>query len=124
MPGRMASSVFLPVRAVFGGSSAGWAMTTPIVKLPDNTKLVYANWVRLNANVLDLGIDFGYVEEAFMGPPEDGFPVRVVMSWEQAKGLMELLQENVSLYEQHAGKIRDFEGEEEDDDDEATRPAD
>jgi Protein of unknown function (DUF3467) len=92
-------------------------MTTGIAKLPEDTALVYANWVRMNAGLLDLSIDFGYVEESFMGPPEDGFPVRVVMSWEQAKVLVELLQENVKLYEEHAGKIRDFEGEGDDDDD-------
>ena len=76
------------------------------------------------ANLLDVAIDFGYVEESFMGPPEDGYPVRVVMSWEQAKGLIELLQENVKLFEEHVGKIRDFEGEGDDDDDPADASTD
>jgi hypothetical protein len=99
-------------------------MTTGIAKLPEDTALVYANWVRMNASLLDLAIDFGYVEEAFVGPPEGGFPVRVVMSWEQAKGLLELLQENVELYERHAGTIRGFDEGGNDDDDQADSSTD
>lgn len=92
-------------------------MTTHIAKLPEDTDLVYANWVRLNATLLDLSIDFGYVEEPLTGPPEDGYPVRVVMSWEQAKGLIELLEDNVRVYEENVGRIRSFDGEEAGDDD-------
>lgn len=92
-------------------------MTRDIAKLPDDTALVYANWVRMNASLLDLAIDFGYVEEPFVGPPEDGYPVRVVMSWEQAKGLVELLEDNIRVYEENIGRIRSFDGEEADDDD-------
>jgi hypothetical protein len=99
-------------------------MTIGIAKLPEETALVYANWVRMNANLLDLAIDFGYVEESFMGPPEDGFPVRVVMSWEQAKGLLELLQENIQIFEGYAGTIRNFEGRSDDEDDESGPSAD
>ena len=104
--------------------SDGWVVTTDIAKLPDDTDLVYANWVRLNASLLDLSIDFGYVEEPFTGPPEDGYPVRVVMSWEQAKGLIELLQDNIRVYEENVGQIRGFDGEEEDDDNQAATSAD
>jgi Protein of unknown function (DUF3467) len=98
-------------------------MTSHIAKLPEDTDLVYANWLRLNASLLDLSIDFGYVEEPFMGPPEDGYPVRVVMSWEQAKGLIELLQDNVRVYEENVGRIRSFDGEEAGDDGDQAAPS-
>lgn len=88
----------------------------PIAELPENTELIYANWVRLNGTLLDLSFDFGYAEEAFSGPPEN-FPARVVMSWESAKVLAELLNEHLRVYEESVGEVRDFGdgGKEEDD---------
>jgi Protein of unknown function (DUF3467) len=77
----------------------------PIAELPPDTKLVYANWARMNPTLLDLGIDFGYAQES--GPP-DVFPVRVTMSWEHAKILAGLLGQNIKAYEAQVREIPEF----------------
>jgi hypothetical protein len=81
-------------------------MTIPIADLPENTKLVYANWARMNPTPYDLSIDFGYNDEP--GPPKE-FPVRLAMSWEHARTLAILLERNLKAYEEQAGEIREFE---------------
>jgi hypothetical protein len=78
----------------------------PIVDLPDDTKLIYANWMRVNGTVYDVGIDFGYIDEK--GPP-DAYPVRVVMTWEHARLLLGLLERNLSSYEEQVRPVPDFE---------------
>jgi hypothetical protein len=72
--------------------------------LPEDTQLIYANWVRMTGTPFELSIDFGYNE--VQGPPKK-FPVRVAMSWEHAKALAELLQSNIVDYEQSVGPIRE-----------------
>lgn len=66
---------------------------------------VYSNWVRAGSTPYDLSLDFGYRRRE--GPPPE-FPVRVVMSWEHAKVLQEVLQTALSDYEEAAGSIRDM----------------
>ena len=80
-------------------------MDMRMAELPEGTQLVYANWVRTNSSPFDLSIDFGYTTAP--GPPDE-YPVRVVMSWEEAKGLLSLVAENVADYEDQAGPIRDL----------------
>jgi hypothetical protein len=75
-----------------------------VAHLPEDTQLIYANWVRMMGTPFELSIDFGYNE--VQGPPEK-FPVRVAMSWEHAKALAELLQSNIVDYEQSVGPIRE-----------------
>jgi hypothetical protein len=70
-----------PKSPLFGLASDVSALAMPIAELPENTELIYANWVRLNGTLLDLSFDFGYTEEAFSGPPEK-YPARIVMSWD------------------------------------------
>jgi hypothetical protein len=82
-----------------------------MAELPEDTQLVYSNWARLDGTLVDLALDFGYSEEPFMGPPKS-FPVRVVMTWEAAKGLHELLGSNLEVYEENIGQVRTFETEE------------
>ncbi|MBS1888413.1 MAG: DUF3467 domain-containing protein [Actinobacteria bacterium] len=74
-----------------------------MAELSPQTQLIYANWVRTNASPFDVALDFGYSPE--QGPP-DSIPVRVVMSWEEAKALVALLSENMADYEEQAGPIR------------------
>lgn len=70
--------------------------------------MVYVNWARTLGSPFDLIVDLGFrTEEA--PPPE--FPIRVVMSWEQAKGLLMLLEHEIEHYEEEVGPIRDFGGE-------------
>jgi Protein of unknown function (DUF3467) len=85
--------------------SAESGIAIAIADLPENTKLVYANWVRMNATPFDLAIDLGYHDEP--GPP-DAFPVRVAMSWEHAKVLADLLAQNIKAYEDQVGEVRIF----------------
>ncbi len=67
----------------------------------------------MNATLFDLAMDFGYADEP--GPPDD-FPVRVVMSWEHAKSLADLLAQNIQAYEEDIGEVRNFEEDEDADD--------
>lgn len=78
-------------------------MDMRMVDLPEGTRLIYANWVRTNSSPFDVALDFGYSPE--QGPP-DSVPVRVVMSWEEAKAMVALLSENIADYEEQAGPIR------------------
>ncbi len=68
-------------------------------------KLVYANWVRLDATPYDVSMDFGY--RTTDEPPKD-FPVHLVMTWEHAKDLLSLLSNAVEQYTENVGPIRDF----------------
>ena len=66
---------------------------------------VYSNWVRAASTPCDLSLDFGYRRRE--GPPQE-FPVRVVMSWEHARVLHEIIAVALSDYEEAAGSIRDL----------------
>ncbi len=77
---------------------------TPDPKDP-NEKLVYANWVRLEATPYDISMDFGY--RSTENPPKD-FPVHLVMTWEHAKDLLLLLDNAVKQYGENVGAIRDL----------------
>jgi hypothetical protein len=57
------------------------------------------------ASPYDLILDLGFRTE---DAPPSTFPIRVVMSWEQAKSLSELLQFSVQDYENEVGEIREF----------------
>jgi hypothetical protein len=69
--------------------------------------LIYVNWVRYISSPYDLSLDVGY--RADPGPPEE-FPVRLVMSWEQAKILRLLLEDAVDGFEENVGPIREIGG--------------
>jgi hypothetical protein len=67
--------------------------------------VIYVNWVRVMGSPYDLVLDLGFrIEDT----PPPTFPIRAVMTWEQARGLRELLQEAIGQYEQEVGDIRDF----------------
>jgi len=80
-----------------------------MANLPEDTKLIYANWMRVNGTVYDVGIDFAYIDED--GPP-DSYPVRVVMTWEHARLLHGLLERNLASYEEQVRPVQNFEGSE------------
>lgn len=69
---------------------------------------VYVNWARVGLGPFDLTLDLGYRNDD--APPAE-FPVRAVMTWEQAKSLAGLLNDAVAQYEAEVGEIRDFGGE-------------
>jgi Protein of unknown function (DUF3467) len=71
----------------------------------NDEKLVYANWVRLDATPYDVSMQFGYR----MGetPPKDP-AVQLVMTWEHAKDVLTLLGGAVEQYDKNVGTIRDF----------------
>jgi hypothetical protein len=66
---------------------------------------VYVNWARVGLGPFDLTLDLGYRTDD--APPEE-FPVRAVMTWEQAKSLSSLLDDAITQYEAEVGEIRDF----------------
>ena len=70
--------------------------------------VVYANWARTEATPFDLAVDLGY--RTAPGPPSH-YPVRVIMSWEQAVSLRDLLDHVIAEYQEEVGPIRDLEGE-------------
>jgi len=81
-------------------------------ELSEGAQLIYVNWVRMNATPFELGIDVGYSDEP--GPP-GAHPARLLMSWEHAKAMADLLSRNIAEYEAQAGVIREvFEKGEED----------
>lgn len=67
--------------------------------------MVYVNWARVLMSPYDLVLDLGFRTEN--APPTE-FPVRTVMSWEQAKALATLLAAAVSEYEEEVGEVREF----------------
>jgi hypothetical protein len=70
--------------------------------------VIYVNWVRTLASPYDLSLDLGFATDP--GPPQT-FPVRAVMSWEEAKVLSALLTDAIEGYEENVGPIRDMGGE-------------
>lgn len=83
----------------------------PVVPAPREQEptegLIYVNWVRYISSPYDLSLDVGYRSEP--GPPDE-FPVRLVMTWEQAKILRLLLEDAVDDFEENVGSIREIEG--------------
>jgi hypothetical protein len=70
--------------------------------------VIYVNWVRTIASPYDLSLDLGYRTDPF---PPPSFPVRAVMSWEQAKILQLLLNDAIENFEAEVGSIREVGGE-------------
>lgn len=64
--------------------------------------LVYANWVRLVPGPLDLGLDAGYF--APDTPPRP--MLRLVLTWEHAKILHQLLGSIIEQREGNVGEIK------------------
>jgi len=67
--------------------------------------VIYVNWARAMMTPYDLILDLGFRTED--GPPAK-FPIRTVMSWEQAKDLLQLLTSAVEEYESEVGGIREL----------------
>ncbi len=74
---------------------------------PQAQGLVYANWLRVGTTPFEMAIDFGY--RADPAPPAE-YPVRIVMSWEQARELRLLVDDAIETYKSDFGEIREFEG--------------
>jgi hypothetical protein len=70
--------------------------------------VIYINWVRTLGSPLDLALDLGYRTDP---SPPSSFPIRAVMSWEQAKVLRLLLDSAIESYEAEIAPIRELEGE-------------
>ena len=66
--------------------------------------LVYANRVQASGTPWDLSLEFAY--EGGDGAAKHG--VRVVVAWEQAAALQDLLAKMVTRYERELGAIRPF----------------
>jgi hypothetical protein len=66
--------------------------------------LVYANQLGATPSPFDFAIDFAYVEPPAGVPPDSG--VRVVMTWEFAKVLRDVLNSAIDQREGNVGEIR------------------
>ena len=74
---------------------------------PPAMQLVYANAVGARGGPFDLALEFGYLV-----PPSEGEEanppiglIRIAMSREHAKAMLELLQEQLRTYEEKVGPI-------------------
>ena len=63
---------------------------------PDTVPVVYANWFRSLGSIYDIGLDLGYRVGDLVPDPD----VRVVMSWEYAAALRDVLSQLVEQYEE------------------------
>lgn len=70
---------------------------------PQPVPLVYANVMAASAGAIDLSLDFGY-----RGPAaEVEVAVRVVMAWEHAALMHEIIGQLLERYQEDVGEIRD-----------------
>jgi hypothetical protein len=79
--------------------------------LPPPMQLVYANAAGIRGGAFDMSIEFAYVippgeQEAPQAPL---WQVRVAMSWEHARALRGLLDEQIKKYESAVGELPNIE---------------
>jgi hypothetical protein len=65
-----------------------------------NLPLIYVNWFRTVPTAYDLGIDVGYRHYALEPQPA----ARLVMSWEYAVVVRDLLSKMIQTYEEETGE--------------------
>jgi Protein of unknown function (DUF3467) len=72
----------------------------------DGVPVVYTNLLRTTASPFEFALDFGYITAKAEPPsePPEG-QVRVVMTWEYAKLLRDLMQEVIETREGNVGEI-------------------
>lgn len=76
--------------------------TGPVLELPADLELVYANLARIAHSPADIVIDFAHL---LPGEPRAKIRSRVVMTPLSAKLLVRALTENISRYESAFGEI-------------------
>jgi hypothetical protein len=76
--------------------------TGPILELPDDLEIVYANLARIAHSPADIVIDFAHL---LPGEPKAKICSRVVMTPLSAKLLVRALTENIARYETAFGEI-------------------
>jgi hypothetical protein len=68
---------------------------------PSGVQLIYVNWVGAQPGPFDLSIDVGY-----QGPPGPPQPIaRMVMTWEHAKLLRDVMDALIEQREKNTGEI-------------------
>jgi hypothetical protein len=67
----------------------------------DTLPLVYANWSRALGNVHDLALDLGY-RTGQLPPRAD---IRLVITWQYAAVLREMLNHLIEQYEEESGEV-------------------
>jgi Protein of unknown function (DUF3467) len=84
-------------------------MSEPLFDPPDieGLPIVYTNLLRTIPSPFEFALDFGYIAPRAEMPTEPPRgQVRVVMSWEYAKLLRDMLQEAVEQREGNVGEIQ------------------
>jgi Protein of unknown function (DUF3467) len=76
--------------------------TGPILELPADLELVYANLARISHSPADIVLDFAHL---LPGEPKAKIRSRVVMTPLSAKLLVKALTENIARYETAFGEI-------------------
>jgi len=76
--------------------------TGPILELPDNLDIVYANLARIAHSPADIVLDFAHL---LPGEPKALIRSRIVMTPLSAKLLVKALTENIARYESAFGEI-------------------
>jgi hypothetical protein len=76
--------------------------TGPVLELPENLELVYANLARISHSPADIVLDFAHL---LPGEPKAKIRSRVVMTPLSAKLLVKALTENIARYETAFGEI-------------------
>lgn len=74
----------------------------PILELPENLEIVYANLARISHSPADIVLDFAHL---LPGEPKAKVRSRVVMTPLSAKLLVKALTENLARYEASFGEI-------------------
>jgi len=71
--------------------------------IAEPTQLIYANILKAEGGPYDVALEFGYKA----GEAEPVFPVRVAMSWEHAKSLLQLLDNLIEGFEERVAEVPD-----------------
>jgi Protein of unknown function (DUF3467) len=84
-------------------------MSEPFVQPPniEGVPIVYTNLLRTIPSPFEFGLDFGYIAPSAEMPLEaPRAQLRVVMSWEYAKLLRDMMQEAIENRESNVGEIQ------------------
>ena len=67
----------------------------------------YANWFTPDLGAFDLALHFGYNRAV---PPDPEWLATIVLSWEEAVIVRDILDSQIAQYKEHLGDIRTWEG--------------
>jgi hypothetical protein len=78
--------------------------------MDDDLPRYYANWVTPHPGAFDLALNFGYNRQLGEEDPAPEWMASIVLAWEEAVVLRDILSTQIALYEKHLGQVRKWEG--------------